>query len=245
MVPLFLHHYFRGCRVFSFLSFFASTYPVVSGFPGGASGEESTCQGRRFKRHGFNPWVRKIPWHRRWQPTSAFLSGKFHGQRRLAGYSQRGCKRVRHNWATERVHTHTHTHTHPMLSDSDICFLYITFHTVHRVVTLHERSKTKEWRVCQEEPLFNTNLVYFYFLELDDPSSGDFHNTPVLGHICCCPALLPFHFIFPSKLTSSSFLCMFTQSPGIADTLRLSPNCFKYPTLIFSSFNSYVCLHFM
>ena len=121
MVPLFLHHYFRGCRVFSFLSFFASNYPVVSGFPGGASGEESTCQGRRFKRHGFNPWVRKIPWHRRWQPTSAFSSGKFHGQRRLAGYSQRGCKRVRHNWATERAHTHTHTHTHPR------CFQTQTF----------------------------------------------------------------------------------------------------------------------
>ena len=85
---------------------------MVSGFPGGASGEESTCQGRRFRRRGFNPWVRKIPWHRRWQPTSAFLSGKFHGQRRLAGYSQRGCKRVRHNWATERAHAHTHTHTH-------------------------------------------------------------------------------------------------------------------------------------
>ena len=42
------------------------------------------------------------------------------------------------------VRTHAHTHTPPMLSDPDVCFLYITLHIVHRVVTLHERSKTKE-----------------------------------------------------------------------------------------------------
>ena len=27
------------------------------------------------------------PWRRKWQPTSLFLPGKFHGQRNLAGYS--------------------------------------------------------------------------------------------------------------------------------------------------------------
>ena len=32
-------------------------------------------------------WVRKSPWRRKWQPTLAFLSGKSHGQRSLAGYS--------------------------------------------------------------------------------------------------------------------------------------------------------------
>ena len=39
------------------------------------------------KRHGFDPWVRKIPWRRKWQPTPVFLSEKSHGQRSLAGYS--------------------------------------------------------------------------------------------------------------------------------------------------------------
>ena len=34
---------------------------VFMGLPGGTSGEKSTCQFRRCKRHGFNPWVRKIP----------------------------------------------------------------------------------------------------------------------------------------------------------------------------------------
>ena len=36
-----------------------------SGFPGGASGKESTCQGRRRKTCGFNSWVRKIPWRKK------------------------------------------------------------------------------------------------------------------------------------------------------------------------------------
>ena len=41
---------------------------------------------------GFDPWVGKIRWSRKWQPTSAFLSGKFHGQRSLVSYSPWGCK---------------------------------------------------------------------------------------------------------------------------------------------------------
>ena len=39
-----------------------------------------------------DPWVRKIPWGRKWQPTPVFLPGKFHGQRSLASYSPWGLK---------------------------------------------------------------------------------------------------------------------------------------------------------
>ena len=42
------------------------------------------------KRHRFDPWVRKIPWRRKWQPTPVFLPGKSHGQRSLAGYTVHG-----------------------------------------------------------------------------------------------------------------------------------------------------------
>ena len=52
--------------------------------PGGTSGKESTCQCRR---HGFNPWVGKIPGRRAQQPTPVFLPGESYGQRSLAGYS--------------------------------------------------------------------------------------------------------------------------------------------------------------
>ena len=51
------------------------------------SGKESTCQCRR---HEFDPWVGKIPWRRKWQPTPVLLPGEFHGQVSLAGCSPRG-----------------------------------------------------------------------------------------------------------------------------------------------------------
>ena len=37
--------------------------------------------------HRFHPWLRKIPWRRKWQPTPVFLPGKSHGHRSLVGYS--------------------------------------------------------------------------------------------------------------------------------------------------------------
>ena len=48
------------------------------------SGRESTCQCRRL---GFDLWAGKIPRRRKWQPTSVFLTGKFHIWRSLASYS--------------------------------------------------------------------------------------------------------------------------------------------------------------
>ena len=30
-------------------------------------------------RHGFNPWVGKIPWRKAWQPTPVFLPGESYG----------------------------------------------------------------------------------------------------------------------------------------------------------------------
>ena len=66
------------------------------------SGKESACQCRKNKRHGFDPWVGKVPQSRKWQPTLLFLSGKFRGQRSLVGYSPWGCK----EW---NMTDHTHT----------------------------------------------------------------------------------------------------------------------------------------
>ena len=55
----------------------------LMGFPDGAVIRNLPANRRR-KRHGFNPWVGKIPWSRKQQPTPV-LPGKF--QRSLAGYS--------------------------------------------------------------------------------------------------------------------------------------------------------------
>ena len=50
-------------------------YLLPGGFPGGTSDKEPTWQCRRCKKCRFSPWVRKIPWRRKWQPTPVFLPG--------------------------------------------------------------------------------------------------------------------------------------------------------------------------
>ena len=63
---------------------------ICEGFQVATSGNESTCQCRRHKRHGLYPWVGKIPWRRAWQPTPVSLLREAHGQRSLAGYIVHG-----------------------------------------------------------------------------------------------------------------------------------------------------------
>ena len=57
---------------------------TINGLLWWLSSKESAC---RCRRHEFNPWVRKIPWNRKWQPTPVFLPGKSHGERSLVDYS--------------------------------------------------------------------------------------------------------------------------------------------------------------
>ena len=54
-----------------------------------AQSVESACSAGDL---GSFPWVRKIPWRRRWQPTPVFLPGEFHGQRSLVDYCSWGHK---------------------------------------------------------------------------------------------------------------------------------------------------------
>ena len=56
----------------------------------------------QFRRHRFDPWVRKILWRRKLKPTLVFLPGKSHGQRSLEGYSLRSHKRVGHYLVTKQ-----------------------------------------------------------------------------------------------------------------------------------------------
>ena len=65
---------------------FSSEY--WNGLPRWLRGKESPCQCRRRKRCAFDPWIRKIPWRKKWQPTIIFLPGKSHGQWSLVGYKE-------------------------------------------------------------------------------------------------------------------------------------------------------------
>ena len=71
----------------------------VPGLPRGTGDKESACQCRRDKRRGFDPWVRKIPWRRAWQPTPVFLPGEFLGR----GTWGATVHRVRKSWALLRI----------------------------------------------------------------------------------------------------------------------------------------------
>jgi len=61
-------------------------------FLGDPRGKEPSCQCRRLKRHGFHPWIEKIPWSRAWQPTPVFSPGESHEPRSLGDYGPQGHK---------------------------------------------------------------------------------------------------------------------------------------------------------
>ena len=75
------------------------------GLPRWHSGKEAACQCRRCKMRGFDPWVRKIPWNKKWHATPVFS---------LENSMERGAW-----WATVHgvtksqtlLSTHTHIHT--------------------------------------------------------------------------------------------------------------------------------------
>ena len=104
------HHFPSPDTAFTYVAFQNCSWgwirlrvAYIVGLPRWCSAKEFVCQCRRCKRWGFNPWVGKIPWSRKWQPNPVFLPGKFHGQRRLTGYSPWGCKKLT---VTEHAHTH-------------------------------------------------------------------------------------------------------------------------------------------
>ena len=72
----------------------------MMGFPGGSVGKESACQCRRF---GFNPWVGKMPWRRKWQPI---LAQKIPGTEEPGGYSPWGWKELDMTKVTEHACKH-------------------------------------------------------------------------------------------------------------------------------------------
>ena len=138
------------------------------------SGRESTCQCRR---HGFNPWVRKILWRRKWQPTPVFLAGKSHGQKSLVGYSSWGRKRAGHSLVAK--------HHHPSLCGhlgSLIGFLFPLFHHHPQVMSDHPGLPSARilWGQCSQNS--SSHLMF----PLSSFPSTDAHSAPCL-QIPTCP----------------------------------------------------------
>ena len=73
----------------------------LKGFPSVSVSKESACKAGdrlQYKRPSFDPWVRKFPWRRKWQPTPIFLPREVHGQRNLVGYSPWAWKSRKNLW---------------------------------------------------------------------------------------------------------------------------------------------------
>ena len=69
----------------------------------------------------FNPWMGKISWGRKWQPTPVFLPGKSYGCRSLTGYSPWVCKELD---MAKQLHFHLFTFMH-ISSCISIIFSYM------------------------------------------------------------------------------------------------------------------------
>ena len=94
------------------------------GLPRWLSGKKSTSQCQRLRRHGFIPWVERIPWRRKWQPTLVFLPGKSHGWRSLGGCS---------SWGPEESNT------------TSLSLFTFHFHALEKEMATH--SSVLAWRV--------------------------------------------------------------------------------------------------
>ena len=71
-------------------------YTGGGSFPGGLVVKNPTANAGHFKRHWFDPWVRKRPWRKEWLSITLFLPGEFHGQRSLVS-PVHGVTRVGHS----------------------------------------------------------------------------------------------------------------------------------------------------
>ena len=87
------------------------------GFPGGLVVKNPPANAGDTRDTGSDPWVEKIPWRKKWQPSPVFLPGKSHGQRSLVGYCPLGHKE---SDKTKGLSTHTHIMLHQFLQPGTV-----------------------------------------------------------------------------------------------------------------------------
>ena len=84
----------------------------------------------RCKRHGFDPWVGKIPWRRKWQSTPVFLPGESRGWGSLMGYSHGVIKSWTWlKWLSTHIYINSSFPICPFpFHPKQVCFLHLWFY---------------------------------------------------------------------------------------------------------------------
>ena len=89
-----------GCfHVLAIVNSAAANSGIHVSFSTLVNGSDGKASAHNEGRPGFNPWVGKIPWRRKWQPIPVPLPGKSHGWGSLVGLQFMGSN------TTERLHS--------------------------------------------------------------------------------------------------------------------------------------------
>ena len=172
------------CQVIkTFIWVFKKVLPPL-GFPGGSEVKASAWNAGD---PGFDPWVGKIPWRRKWQPTPVLLPGESHGGRSLVGYSPWSHKE---SDTTDRLHFHFSLPWSQLEEDFlpflDIVHRQFCHAGCHLCGTAFEQSQICSGQRLPSGPVsWNLNLILGNLLEA-------VHTLLSIGSSVgdCCPFIL-------------------------------------------------------
>ena len=146
----------------------------------------------------FDPWVRKMPWRRKQQPTPVFLPEKSHGQRILGGCKSKGSQRVGHDWVIK----HTYIYTNLYISSSSLS-IHVLMDSCYRILTIVNNGTVHIGRTYFFGLVFF--VVFGYFLRSGIARSHGcslfFWGTSRLFSMVAAPVYIP-----PNSVKGFSFL---------------------------------------
>ena len=152
-----------------------------------------------------NPWVRKIPWRRAWQPTPGFLPQESHGQEYMLSTVQ-GVTRSQAMTEATKQHARMSLSTPKTFMIVPTC--WIQFSSVQSLSNV--QFFATPWTAAHQSSLSITNSPSLFELMSIDPVMLSNHLT------LCCPLLLP-PLILPSiRVFLSQFFSSGGQSIGVS-----------------------------
>ena len=165
------------------------------------------------RRCGFYPWIRKIPWRRKWQPIPLFLPGKFYGQRSLVGYSLWRYTESNYNWDACTYFTSK--------LDQKCGEAWVSGLTVLHLAQWHAPPVAVQSLRCVqffETPWTAAHQASLYFtISWSLPKLRCIESAMPSNHLILCCSLLLLPSIFPSirVFSKESALCINGQSIGV------------------------------